>query len=110
MGFLADFNRSGAYGVGQNLLGQMNQLGQQQIQAEQTKLQETLAFAKMKPELDKMAEEAKPYDMNLDPILDVYKDNPAEREKLKKTLFQLAGTETGRTTVGGRKRAMAGLA
>jgi hypothetical protein len=44
MGFLADFGRSNAYQVGQNLLTQTNQLGQMQIQREQQNLANTVGM------------------------------------------------------------------
>src|SRR3990172_10627724 len=110
MGFLADFNRSGAYGVGQNLLGQMNQLGQQQIQAEQAKLQNVLAFAKMKPQLDAMAEEQKPFNVKLSPILSAFEPGTPEHEKIYESLRGFSDAdEHGNTTIAGYKRGVAGL-
>src|SRR3990172_939935 len=110
MGFLADFNRSGAYGVGQNLLGQMNQLGQQQIQAEQAKLQNVLAFSKMKSQLDAMAEEEKPFNVKLSPILSAIEPGTPEHEKIYESLRGLSGAdEHGNTTIGGYKKGVAGL-
>jgi len=53
MGFLADFNRSGAAQVGQGLLGQVQQLGQMQVQGAQQNLANTMAVGKYATEMQK---------------------------------------------------------
>jgi hypothetical protein len=53
MGFLSDFGRSNAYQVGNNLLGQVQQMGEMQVKGARQGFQETMAAGKFATEMQK---------------------------------------------------------